>query len=136
MYITKIAVGKSDINGHGVFSKEFVKKGSVVWKYEPSHDIRITKQEFDNLSEAEKQELYHIAYLSPWTNLWVYPPKGDPAVYTNHSKANNLTVVFDDCFSPEPFFIANRDINIDEEITNNYLEFDKLTRETKPYYTN
>jgi SET domain-containing protein len=54
------------------------------------------------------------------------PPEDDPACYTNHDPEGfNTSVVFDKDVSDEPIFVANRDIEQGEEITNNYLEFDK-----------
>ena len=72
------------------------------------------------------------AYLSPWSGLWVFPPENDPAQFTNHSPNNNISVIFDENVSSEPYFIANKDIEVGEEITNNYHEFDEITQKIKP----
>ncbi|MCL2444903.1 SET domain-containing protein [Candidatus Saccharibacteria bacterium] len=132
MYIVKIKVDKSEIDGRGVFASERIKKGKTVWVYDPEHDLSFDQEEFDRLDSDEKERLHHSAYLSPWTGLRISPPAGDPANYTNHSTENNLSVRYDKSVSPELYFVANRDIEVGEELTNNYHEFDEITRKTKP----
>lgn len=132
MYKIAISTGDSEIEGKGVFAAQNISKGTIVWIFTEEHDLLFTQPEFEQLSAEDKELLHKIAYLSPWTGLWVSPPKDDPARYTNHSTENNLTVVYDANISPEPYFIANRDIAEGEEITNNYHEFDAITRQTKP----
>ena len=132
MYVVKVAVKKSDVDGKGVFSEEYVPKGKIVWIYDPRKDLSATQQEYATFSDEKKAEYSHSAYLSPWTGLWICPPKDDPANYTNHSIKNNLKVEYDSNVSPEPFFIANRDIDTGEELTNNYHDFDEITRKTNP----
>lgn len=134
MYIVPVTVKTSDIDGKGVFSDAPISKDAKVWLFKPGHDFTMSKQEYDRLSTNKKITLDKTGYFSPWTNLWVFPPEGDPAQYTNHSPKNNLSVVYDEKVSPEPYFVANRDIKANEELTNNYLEFDEITRETKPVW--
>lgn len=126
MYLVPIIVLKSKIDGMGVFADSDIAKGTVVWKYANDHDVTMTLDEFDNLDSGKKKDLQRIAYLSPTTNRWVMPPEDDPACYTNHDPANyNTSIVVDMTISEEPIFVANKDIKKGEEITNNYLDFDK-----------
>lgn len=125
MYTIPVEVSKSKIDGQGVFTKTNIKNGSIVWQYTNGHDRKMSIKEFDNLDENTRTKLQRIAYLSPYTNLWVIPPEDDPACFTNHDPVtHNTSVVFDEKISDEPLFVANRNINAGEEITNNYLEFD------------
>jgi len=128
MYIASVKVANSNIEGRGVFALEDIAAGMIVWKFKDGYDKRITKQQYDKLDDKTKS----TGYLSPSTNLYVFPPTGDPACFTNHSKDNNLSTVFDTKVSDEPYFVANRDIKSGEELTNNYLEFDKVTQNLKP----
>ncbi len=126
MYLVDVEVKESSIDGKGVFALEDIKMNSIVWIYTEGHDKKVSKDEFDKLDEKTKSELLRIAYLSPTSGMWAMPPFDDPACYTNHSAdSHNTSVVVDENISDEPFFVANRDINSGEEITNNYLEFDK-----------
>lgn len=125
MYIVSIEVKESPIDGKGVFAKEDIAKGSIVWQYTEGHDKKMTVDEFNELDKSTKKALQRIAYLSPTSGLWVRPPDNDPACYTNHDpETSNTTVEVDSAVSDEPIFVANRNIRAGEEITNNYTEFD------------
>ena len=132
MYIKKIKVDKSHINGKGVFADEEIQQNEIVWIFKNGYDVRKGDEEFQKLPESERQHLSHTAYFSPWSGMWVYAPIGDAAEFTNHSATNNLSVKFDNEISSEPFFVTNRYINQGEELTNNYYEFDEITRKQKP----
>jgi SET domain-containing protein len=134
MYLKRIVVKDSKIQGEGVFAAEDIHTGEVVWKFDTNHDLTLSEKEFISLPEGKKELLNHVAYLSAETGRYIYPPDGDPARYTNHdSEKNNLTVVVDKKVSPEPYFIANRNINEGEELTNNYNEFDAAIKlQTNP----
>ena len=132
MYTVPVTIKKSSINGKGVFAEVPIKNGEIVWKFKPGYDITLNQSKYNALDLHEKERLSHVAYFSPWTKRWVYPPEGDAAEYTDHSPNNNLTVVFDKSVSPEPYFVANRDIVSGEELTNNYLEFDAITQKERP----
>ena len=136
MYIFEVRVKKSNINGRGVFAREDIPQGSIVWEYRSDHDLSFTIKEYEKMDVDQRKEMHHSAYLSPWTGVWICPPPDDPACFTNHSPNNNLSVKFDTNISPEPFFIANRDIKIGEEITNNYREFDEITQTMKTNWAN
>ena len=125
MYLVHVEVKDSAIDGKGVFATEPAKRGAILWKFDSSHDKSMSVEDFQNLSDTERAELQRVAYLSQYTNRWVYPPENDPALFTNHNPGNNnMSVIFDKNLSDEPIFVANRDINAAEELTNNYLEFD------------
>lgn len=131
MYLTPVTIKESPVNGKGVFVLQNIKAGEIVWKFNPEHDKVLTSAEFDALDTRQKESLRRVAYLSKNTRRWIYPPENDPARYTNHSKENNISAVFDDSVSEEPFFVANRNIVAGEELTNNYNEFNDFTHRTK-----
>lgn len=124
MYLVKVEVRDSQIEGKGVFTLETVKEGTVVWRFDHTHDQTLSAAEFDKLDDDSKRKLQRVAYLSPSSHRWVFPPDDDPARFTNHSKANNLSVLYDETKSEEPIFVANRNIAAGEELTVNYTEFD------------
>ena len=135
MYIVPVEVKESEIDGKGVFATDNIKQTQSVWQFDWKNDTKISKEDFDKLPQVEKEALQRVAYLSPTSNKWVYPLRdNDPACYTNHSNKNNLTAKFDPKFSDEPFFIANRDIAAGEELTNNYKEFDEVSKKLKNYW--
>lgn len=133
MYLKKVEVKTSGIEGLGVFAIEAITKGDIVWKFDPNHDHTLSAEEYDVLDDKTKMEIRKVAYVSPTTGKWVYPPKNDPARFTNHTGANNnLTTKFDPSISDEPFFVANRDIAPGEELTVNYVEFDASIKDGRP----
>jgi len=124
MYLATVEIKESPINGKGVFTLSKIHRGDIIWKFDSAYDKTISIEEFEKLKENDKTESKRVAYLSATTNRYVYPPENDAARFTNHSDDNNLSVHIDQQISEEPYFIANRDIDIGEELTNNYLEFD------------
>lgn len=133
MYLYKIKTKDSGIEGKGVFCLEDIPKDSIVWKFDQNHDKALSQEDYAKLNEEGKREMQKVGYLSPVSKTWIYPPENDPARYTNHSPStNNLSVIFDMAISPEPYFVANRNISNGEELTNNYLEFDEYIKNTKP----
>lgn len=132
MYLVDVTVGQSDIEGKGVFANQDIPQGTIAWKYVEGHDIILPEAEYSHLTLKERAYLDKVAYLSSESNAYIYPPENDPALYTNHDATNhNLSVKVDKSLSPEPFFIANRDIKKGEELTNNYHEFDEAIKTKK-----
>ena len=133
MYIFKILITKSGIEGSGVFANQDIPKGSIVWKFVPDHDLTLSLEDFEKLDSETKAEIRKVAYVSPTSGRWVYPPKSDPARYTNHSEiSNNLSATFDRTISDEPFFVTNTDVTKGTELTVNYKEFDDSIKQTIP----
>lgn len=124
MYLVKVEAKESPIEGKGVFALEDIQKGAIAWKFDPVHDQSMSKDDFEALPNESRAALLRVAYLSESSGRWIYPPNDDPALFTNHSEASNLSVVHDAAISEEPFFRANRDIRSAEELTVNYTEFD------------
>lgn len=132
MYLINTEIRKSGIDGKGVFAIEKITKNTLVWKFNPTHDQSISVDEYNLSSKEIRDELDRVKYLSPTTGRYVFPPENDPARFTNHSKQNYLSVLVNHDISDEPYFIANRDIEAGEELTNNYLEFDDALKASRP----
>lgn len=103
-YYERPIIGK----GMGVFSKNFIPKGTLVWKLS---DIEIyTREEYESLSAEIKKDIY------PENDHYVRSGgKGDS---WNHSCDANTWWTADDELS------ARRDIQQDEEITYDYATTD------------
>ena len=133
MYLVQIEVKNSPIQGKGVFTLQKITTGEVVWKFDPTHDKVLSVEEFKKLDKTTQTNLKRVAYLSVSSDRYVYPPGDDPAKFTNHDdKCNNLSALINKNISEEPYFIANKDIEIGEELTNNYSEFDESLKQNKP----
>jgi len=118
MFTIKTRLDKSEIHGMGCISEEFIPKGSVVWRFEPGFDVIISEAEFRKLSEKAKLWISHFGYLNKKEGGYVLCM--DDAKYTNHSETPNVD-------GSGEVSIAIRDIQIGEEITENYFVFDELT---------
>jgi SET domain-containing protein len=132
MYLFSTVIKESKIDGRGVFANQDILKGEIVWKYVKTHDKALSQDDYIKLGDEQKEYLSKGMYLSKESGFFIYPPENDPAWYTNHDHLNhNLSVVVDKNISTEPFFIANRDIKLGEELTNNYHEFDEAIKITE-----
>ena len=119
MLKVKTYVSESKIHGKGLFSKQFIPKGTIVWKFDPDSDIVITKDDWDYIIKKFKK-------LIIFMNIEQYSWKDedniyiciDDCKYMNHSETNNLSAPI-----KNTLLVANRNIEIGEELTENYYEF-------------
>ena len=117
MFTVKTKLGNSEIHGIGVFADEFISKGTILWKYQKNFDITITDEEYLKLPKLAQDFFIYYGYYSKAEGGYVLC--GDNARFTNHSKAPMMQMlnVTDS--------IAMRDINIGDEITEDYEYFDE-----------
>jgi len=114
----KYKLDRSSIHGIGVFANQDIKKGDVIFTASPL-DVNITQDKFDQLEEAEKQEVRYWGFWVESKKMWHVD--FDHIHFINHSFSANTTQDFS---HPEAYLIASRDIKKGEELTQNYLEFE------------
>lgn len=102
----KITIKNSDIHGLGIYVTDDIKKGEVVIRWENTREL--SKSECDALPIEE-----HAYIEKSGDKIFLM---GKPERYVNHSCNANTT-------PGEKCDIANRDINIGEEITTDYGNF-------------
>jgi len=111
----KTTVAKSNIHGLGLFSNEFIKKGSVFWK----HDHIIDGWIDIRTAERHKYDAFieNIDYFYCYDKeLDLFIRHADTIIFINHSDSSNLD-------SPSKYIhIANKDIERGEELTLNYRD--------------
>jgi SET domain-containing protein len=123
MILSKTKIEKSEIHGLGLFADEYIQKGNKVWEFQKGFDLVITKEEFETLSEAAKEQFLNYAYVDKITKKYVLC--SDDSRFFNHADIPNVS-----CYKPEAAHdealvcYASKDIEIGEELTNNYAEFD------------
>jgi len=113
MLQVKTYLGKSNLEGVGVFADVFIPKGTVIWKYNPYFTYKISAKKISKFTESEKARLKFLPYY--WVDKrgnYMIPLDHDR--YMNHSREANTESVDDNND------IANRDIQIGEEITVDY----------------
>jgi hypothetical protein len=112
MLRVKAYIAPSGIHGIGLFAGEPIKKGSVVWGFDPPVDQRFSPQDVKGMSPEMKTFLSRYAYSDRGTLVLC----GDHARFMNHS--------------PEPtcgndpsrqYTLALRDIAQGEELTDDYV---------------
>jgi SET domain-containing protein len=108
--------------GLGVFTRQDIKKGEVVWKSNP-YFVRVIS--FD---EAEHYGLMKYVYQCSKTGDLIICC--DISRYENHSDDPNTESIE---LNGEVVTVAKRDINKGEEITGNYKDYDLLWQSKLPH---
>jgi len=124
----KTKLDKSQIAGIGVFADQEIRSGEIVWSMNKLSVVRISPEDYRNLSEEEKSFIDEKDYY--WIdNDGSYMIPADDSRFINHSE--NPNVIDKDDYTT----IAARDIKIGEELTMNYRT---LVPEEywRPYFTN
>jgi SET domain-containing protein len=112
----KIEKRSSKIKGLGLFAKEKIHKGEIVWSLTPETVKTILVSEFDKLSKQEQQVwIDHCYQMGERFYMDV-----DDARLMNHSCEPNI---IDNPSDGAATLVAARDIQKDEELTWNYLPY-------------
>ena len=122
MLKVKTSIRLSPIHGLGLFAAETIRKGQLIWTYDPDQDSKVSADESAQFTESRKATLHHFAYRSD-QGYWILC--GDGALFINHSDEPNCERLFHDPEFPnsrEPVTRAMRDIKPGEELTTRYLE--------------
>ncbi len=134
MLMIKASAKPSVINGIGLFADEMIKKGTITWKFDPRFDILFDPQEVEKMNMDQQALIKRYSYLSKKLNKYVYSI--DDSRFTNHS-AKNFNVdsveMLDDI---ELCGMANRNIEIGEEILVDYRQFDSHDENSEETYLN
>jgi uncharacterized protein len=117
MLLVKTFLDKSKIHGIGLFTDQFISKGTIVQKFISGFDLTIDEKNLDKLPEAAKEQFLTYAYKNKNTGKYILC--ADNARFLNHSDNPNL--ISDN--PNEEIDIAVRDIQIGEELTVNYNDF-------------
>lgn len=120
MLLVSATVKPSSIHGLGCFANEKVMKGQVVWRFDERLDQRLLAANLAALPQAAQDFVRMYAYRELYRGQDVYTLCGDHARHMNHSDQANLLSAGDDL----DIDVAIRDIEIGEELTCNYNEFD------------
>jgi SET domain-containing protein len=115
MLLVKTYINKSPIHGIGLFAAEFIPKDTLVWKMSDL-DLMIEKETFKFLPETAQE---YLRKHGDWDKeLQKITMSFDNDKFMNHSFTPNIR------YDNQKTF-AKRDIQIGEEMTINYYEFDE-----------
>ena len=120
MLLVKTRLEKSRIHGIGLFADELIREGTVVWRFHPVIDIRLTAEQIAELSGPCQEQTRRYTYREKHTGLYVLC--GDDARFFNHSAEPNCIDIFKG--DHEDLTVALRDIRKGEELTCDYALFD------------
>lgn len=123
MLLVKTKIKESDIHGIGLFADQFIPEGTKIWKFTKGFDQRFTKEQVLNFPDLAQIFLYKYSSLSRKSGLYLLC--ADYGNFFNHSDTSNALTV-DEEGEEEPVVVAIRDIQPDEEITDNYSSFEEL----------
>lgn len=115
MLCIKTRIANSPIHGIGLYADQFIPKGTLIWKFEPTIDIVLTEKDLQTLSKSTMKQLLNYAFQDRHSKKYILC--GDDARFFNHSTLCNC----DDSFVDKT--IAIRDIQSGEELTVDYRTF-------------
>jgi SET domain-containing protein len=102
-----------------MFADQDIKQGEVIYTASPLLDLNISGNTFEKLSQIEKNEVRYWGFWIESEKVWHVD--FDMSKFINHSFKANTT---QDPSHVDAYLLAVRDINIGEELTQNYLEFE------------
>ncbi len=121
MLLVKTKIKESNIHGIGLFADQFIPKGTEIWKFTPGFDQKFTREQILNFPDLLQIYIYKYTWRSKKSKLYCF--SSDNGKYFNHSdNPNVLSEHRDD--EEEVVTVAIRDIEIGEEILDNYNSFE------------
>lgn len=114
LFRTEVKVATNPKMGLGLFTKEFIPKGAIVWEFVEGVDIKMDETTFNKLNYAQKDYFRKYGWKE---DDGFYYSSCDLTNFINHNEEKNLDVIGE-------VIIANKDIQIDMELFEDYREFD------------
>ena len=119
MILVKTKIGPSKIHGMGLFASQFIPKGTMIWKFVPNLDIKISKARFKKLPILAKKTIIFYGYSN--NKMGKYFLDFDNGRFVNHSYNPNM---IDADYSDDTPLFAARNIKKNEELTCDYSKYD------------
>ena len=119
MFLVRTSLRNSLIHGTGVFAEEPIRKGQIVWQFDPRIDLAIPVDEFEKFPSVVQDYLRIYTYIEVLNGRRFMILCADHAKHVNHADEPNL---LDTPNGDQE--IAARDINKGEELTCNYFVSD------------
>lgn len=121
MLLVETYLAESPGKGIGLFSKNFIPKGTTIWLFREGFDIKVNAHKVAYLTSVEKE--FVEKYF--WTEGDYYYSCCDHAMFQNHSDNPNCTNL------NKGTVITTRDVEAGEELTAHYSSFDDSYNEYK-----
>lgn len=121
MLLIKTKIRESKIHGIGLFADQFIPKGTEIWKFTPGFDQKFTREQILSFPDLLQIYIYKYSWRSKKSKLYIF--SADNGKYFNHSDNPNALSEYRDN-EEEVVTVATKDIEIGEEILDNYNSFD------------
>jgi SET domain-containing protein len=117
MMLVRTYLSNSSIEGIGVFAADPIRKGDLIWRLDPKFDVLFTEGDVAGWPLHMDEFIQRYCYRHrDMPATWVL--ELDNGRFMNHSEVPNAN--FEEFYSG----YALRDIEIGEELTCNYFDFD------------
>lgn len=128
MLLIKTKIWPSKIEGIWLFADQFIPKWTEIWRFTPNFDLKFTKEEILKFPPLLQEYFNTYARLSK--KSWKYCFSSDHWKFFNHSKNdyNVLSAYHNE--EEEVVTKAIRDIEIGEELTDDYSSFEEWFNES------
>lgn len=113
MLLVETYIAESPGMGLGVFSKNFIEKGTVIWEFVEGFDIQVHEDGYKTLNSVQKSHVDRYF----WKEGEYYYSSCDYSNFQNHSYTPNSIPLGEK-------MVAARNIEANEEILVNYQSFD------------
>lgn len=114
LYRVEVKIATNPEMSLGLFTKEFIPKGAIVWEFIEGVDVKMDEETFNKLNEVQKEFFKTYGWKE---DDGYYYSSCDFTNFMNHSYNSNLESVGE-------FTKSKRNIEIGEELFINYEEFD------------
>lgn len=119
--LVKTYLGQSKIEGIGLFAAETVHKDTVIWRFDPTVDQKLTEEQIASIAEPGQELIRKYTYRHRITGFYILC--ADDMRFMNHSSQPNcLDILYAD--KPD-ITIALKDIAAGEEMTCDYSVIDQ-----------
>ncbi|HUL60399.1 MAG TPA: SET domain-containing protein-lysine N-methyltransferase [Anaeromyxobacteraceae bacterium] len=119
MLLVKTRLDRSSIHGIGLFAAERIRRGTAIWRLDPTLDRQLTGEQIAALAPPARAQVEKYTYLDRVLGQWILC--GDDARFFNHADEPNCHD-FPDAHGGTT--LAARDIEEGEELTCDYASFD------------
>lgn len=125
MMLVRCRLGRSAIEGLGVFAVDPVPAGAEVWRFDPRFDLVVREEELARAPAPTREFFGRFAYVLADRPGWM-ALDGDDGRFMNHADVPNLD------FSEPGVARAVRDIAAGEEFTCDYNQIAREPFEMEP----
>jgi uncharacterized protein len=120
-------LAESPIDGIGLFAKRPIRRNALIWQFAPGFDLELSDEELKRLADPCRRRILEYAYYNAQKMRYILC--SDDARFINHSpEPNTHSVGFGTDDKEEGVTLAARDIEADEEITEDYAAFEERER--------